>query len=175
MSKNWSLILFFSVILVACNNQTIKKPEINLGNPTSEETPARNDDVDVDIIEVEDSMDLENVLDTERFIHLLEAKGYMVIKPKLENGTPHTFFSVYPTSYEVDQKGIGIFEYKNEEDAKKDSKTISKDGGIIGNTIIDWIDKPNFYLKGKIIVSYIGSDSKLQKDLDGILGTSITN
>lgn len=117
-----------------------------------------------------------NSLETETFIQSLKDRGYPVIKPEIEEGTtPHTFFSVYPTYYEADGKRLAIYEYKNVKKAKKDSEMISKDGYTIGNSIIEWVDQPHFYHKQKIIVSYIGSDAKLQKDLNEILEKSITN
>lgn len=115
-------------------------------------------------------------LETETFIQSLKDRGYTVIKPEIEEGkTPHTFFSVYPTYYEADGKRLAIYEYKNVKKAKKDSEMISKDGYTIGNAQVEWIDQPHYYHTGKIIVSYIGSDAELQKDLKEILGRSITN
>jgi hypothetical protein len=116
-----------------------------------------------------------NSLEIETFIQSLKDRGYTVIKPEIEGDTPHTFFSVYPTYYEADGKRLAIYEYNNVKKAKKDSEMISEDGYTIGNTIIEWVDKPHFYRKEKIIVSYIGSDVELQKDLNEILGKSITN
>jgi hypothetical protein len=115
-------------------------------------------------------------IETETFIQSLKDKGYTVIKPKIEEGTtPHTFFSVYPTYYEADGKRLAIYEYKNVKRAKKDSEMISSDGYTIGNAKVEPIDQPHYYHTGKIIVSYIGSDAELQKDLSEILGKSITN
>jgi hypothetical protein len=118
----------------------------------------------------------EESLETKKFIQSLSDLGYTVIKPEIEKGTtPHTFFTVYPTYYEADGKRFAIYEYKNIKKAKKDSEMISNDGFTIGNAIVEPIDQPHYYHKGKIIVSYIGSDTELQKDLSGILGKSITN
>jgi hypothetical protein len=102
------------------------------------------------------------------FIQELKDTGYTVVKEK-ENAT-HTFLSVYPTYYKVDDKKLAIYEYNNEEEAKKDSKTISNGGYGIGGAKISWVDVPHFYQKGEIIVSYIGSDNKLLYDLGMILG-----
>ncbi|MBP0725875.1 membrane lipoprotein lipid attachment site-containing protein [Bacillus sp. RG28] len=111
-----------------------------------------------------------------KFLQKLKAVGYTI--NKTEDGkkyTPHTFLSVYPTYYNIDDKRLAIYEYKNENDARKDIKTISEDGSKIGKTIVEWIDFPHFYQKEDIIVSYIGSDKKLERDLEKILGKSITN
>ena len=112
----------------------------------------------------------------QNFIQKLKDAGYTVTKEEDEkNSTPHTFFSVYPTYYEVDGKTLAIYEFPNEKEARKDTKTISEDGLTIGGAKVSPIDNPHFYQKGEIIVSYIGSDTKLQKDLEKILGKSITN
>ncbi|WML43960.1 hypothetical protein [Neobacillus sp. PS3-40] len=171
MRKICVLLLFFCVILVACTNRTIDDSanlKINQGKPTTQEIPSKNNDANITVV--------EDILDTERFVQILKTKGYKVIKRENENGTTlDSLFSVYPAYYEVDEKRIGIYEYKNEKNAKKDSETISKDGSIIGHGIIDWVDNPHFYQRGKVLVSYIGSNYKLQNDLEGILGMSITN
>lgn len=117
-----------------------------------------------------------DAMDIGRFEEKLEGKGYQVTQPEPEEGvTPHTFFSVYPTYLEVDDKRIAVYEYKKVEDAKKDAKTISKDGFNIGNTAVDWVDEPHFFQYGKLIVGYIGSDNDFVKDLEDILGKSLTD
>jgi hypothetical protein len=118
----------------------------------------------------------EGNMDTQRLVQMLKNKGYEVIKPVKDNEPAlQSLFSVYPTYYKVNGKDLGIYEFKDKESALKDSKTITKDGNIIGHGILEWVDNPHFYQKGKIIVSYIGSDFKLINDLEAILGKSITN
>ena len=46
---------------------------------------------------------------------------------------------------------------------------------MIGNCIIEWIAKPHFYLQGKIIVGYIGSNETIIRDLSKIIGEPITD
>ncbi|MDF2556918.1 MAG: hypothetical protein K0R71_746 [Bacillales bacterium] len=105
--------------------------------------------------------------ESQNFIQSLEDVGYTVIK---EETGDWTFLSVYPTYYTVDSQRLAIYEYQNEEEAIKEAQGISKNG--FG--MISWVDKPHFYRKGEIIVSYIGSDTKLIIDLPKILGKSIT-
>jgi hypothetical protein len=119
--------------------------------------------------------DIKDVLDTERFVQMLKNKGYEVIKPVKDNKPAmDSLLSVYPSFYKVNGKIIGIYEYKDEQSALKDSKRITKDGNIIGHGILEWVDKPNFYHRAKIIVSYIGSEFKFQNNLEAILGECIT-
>lgn len=106
-------------------------------------------------------------------IQKLQEEGYTVIKEQV--GKSPYLPSDYATFYKVDDEVLAIYEFQNEQEAKKASKTISEDGSTIGNSIMEWIDDPHFYQKGEIIASYIGSDTKLQRDLEKILGKSITN
>ena len=109
---------------------------------------------------------------SENLIQKLQEEGYTVIKMGVKKDI---IFSVYPTYYKVDGKPLAIYEFPNEKEAKKESNTISEDGSIIGGHILEWIDFPHFYQIQKIIVSYIGSDTKLEKVLEEVLGKSITN
>jgi uncharacterized protein YceK len=114
----------------------------------------------------------KNFTQSENLIQKLQEKGYSVIKKQVGKGTA---FPVSTTYYKVDGNTLAIYEFPNEKEAKKESKTISEDGSKIGGRIFEWIDSPHFYQKGEIIVIYIGSDAKLLKDLEEILGKSIIN
>lgn len=116
------------------------------------------------------------VVNYEAFVKALEAKGYKVVEPKQEEGVdPHTFFSVYPRYIEVDGKRISVYEFKDEETAEAEAATITGAGYIIGNAMVDWVDTPHFYTKGKLIVNYVGKDEKLLKDLESILGKELVS
>ena len=111
---------------------------------------------------------------SENLIQKLQEEGHTVIKMGVGNSSGPQLFSVYPTYYKVDGNPLAIYEFPNEKEAKKETKTISEDGTRIGDIIVEPIDVPHFYQKGGIIVSYIGSVTKLEKDLEKILGKSIT-
>lgn len=112
---------------------------------------------------------------SENLIQKLQEEGHTVIKMRVGNSSGPHLFSVYPTYYKVDGNHLAIYEFQNEKEAKRESKTISEDGTHIGGVIVEPIDIPHFYQKGELIVSYIGSDTKFEKDLEKILGKSITN
>lgn len=76
------------------------------------------------------------------------------------------------TYYSVDGNRLAIYVYKNEEEAIEDSKLISKDGSRVGNAIYGGAF--HFYQKGSILVGYCGIDADLLKELERILGKSIT-
>jgi hypothetical protein len=109
---------------------------------------------------------------SENLIQKLQEEKHTVIKKQVSKKDP--FFSTFATYYKVDGNVLVIYEFQNKKKAKDKSKTISEDGTRIGGTITEPIDIPHFYQKGEIIVSYIGSDTKLEKDLEKILGKSIT-
>ena len=111
------------------------------------------------------------------FVQALQSNGYKVeeIKPT-EADKLSSFFSVYAKYIDVDKNRISVYEFSDSDSAIEQTKTISKDGFKIGNAMIDWIDKPHFYNKGKLIVGYTGSyNKKLLKDLEILLGKSVTN
>ncbi|SMQ80952.1 hypothetical protein SAMN05444673_4055 [Bacillus sp. OV166] len=112
---------------------------------------------------------------SENLIQKLQEEDHTVIEMGVGNSSGPRLFSVNATYYKVDGKPLAIYEFPNEKEAKKESKTISEDGTRIGRVIVEPIDIPHFYQKGEIIVSYIGSDTKLEKDLENVLGKSITN
>ena len=105
---------------------------------------------------------------------LMAGKEYTVdeILPKDEE-IPHTFFSVYAKRYSVNGELLAIYEFENIDTTKSQATTISEDGNRIGNSFISWIDKPHFFMQGRIIVQYVGSSKSLLKDLTVILGDPI--
>ncbi|KNY28782.1 hypothetical protein [Pseudobacteroides cellulosolvens] len=108
-------------------------------------------------------------------IHALEDKNYKIeyIKPHKDE-VAHSFFSVYAKRIKVDGEMLAIYEFENSDVAESQANTISKDGYSIGNALISWVDKPHFFKKEKTIVEYIGSKKSLIKDLEAILGKSLT-
>ena len=105
----------------------------------------------------------------------LESKGYKADKIEpAENETEHTFFSVFPQYIDINDRRISVYEFPDTSTADSQAETISEDGYIIGNAMIDWIDKPHFYKQGRLIVGYAGSDNDLLRSLKAILGEPIT-
>jgi hypothetical protein len=47
---------------------------------------------------------------------------------------------------------------------------LRSDGGGTATTIVDWVAPPHFFLKGRVLVLYVGSDPAVQKLLAGVLG-----
>lgn len=84
------------------------------------------------------------------------------------------FFSVMGQKIKVNDAEIQVFEYSDETARKADSDQISPDGTNIGTSMITWVNQPNFWAKGRIIVLYVGKDAATIDLLSGSLGDPIT-
>ncbi len=110
-----------------------------------------------------------------KLIGELKSSGYKIDEIELtENETKYTFFSVYPQFVDINGQRISVYEFPDKNTAVSQAETISKDGFTIGNTKIDWIDKPHFYKQGRLIVGYAGSDNEILNNLKKVLGEPIT-
>lgn len=85
------------------------------------------------------------------------------------------FFGVPGQVIAVNGAQIQVFEYADEPARQADSDVISPDGYSIGTSNVTWIDQPNFWIKGRLIVLYVGSDQPTLALLSGILGEPITS
>lgn len=84
------------------------------------------------------------------------------------------FFSMKGQKIKVNDAEIQVFEYSDETARKADSDQISPDGTNIGTSMITWVNQPNFWAKGRIIVLYVGKDAATIDLLSGSLGDPIT-
>ena len=66
---------------------------------------------------------------------------------------------------------LQLFEYGSASAASDDAKRISPDGGGTATTKISWIHPPHFFLKGRVMVLYVGSDSAALSLLQSLLGS----
>src|SRR5512144_1786448 len=80
------------------------------------------------------------------------------------------FFSVPGQLVKVNQQDLQVFEYENTEAMEKDASQVAADGGSIGTSMVSWIDVPNFYKAGRIIVLYVGSDQTVLDLLNKVIG-----
>lgn len=104
-------------------------------------------------------------------VDALKAAG-AAVEPGEEVEQP--FFSVKAKSVKVNGADVQIFEYSDEAARKADSDLISPDGTSVGATMIDWVDQPNFWARGRLIVLYVGKDTATIDLLTGVLGSPIT-
>lgn len=79
------------------------------------------------------------------------------------------FFSVQGQIIRVNGLDVQVFEYADEAAQQAESDQISNSGSVIGTTMITWVDQPNFWAKGRIIVLYVGSEQPLLDLLGSVL------
>ena len=84
------------------------------------------------------------------------------------------FFSVKGQKVEVNGTEVQVFEYSDDAARKAESDQISPNGTTIGTSMVTWIDQPNFWAKGRLIVLYLGKDPAMLSLLDKVLGDPIT-
>jgi hypothetical protein len=105
------------------------------------------------------------------FLDALRAAGATVeTATKIEQ----PFFPVAGQIVRVNGAEVQAFEFANEADRREVSDTISETGDQIGTSIVDWIDQPNLWATGRLIVIYIGRDQAIINLITGVLGDPIT-
>ena len=68
---------------------------------------------------------------------------------------------------------LQLFEYGSASAASADAKRISPDGSGTATTKISWVDAPHFFLKGRVLVLYLGDDPAVMNILKGVLGPQV--
>jgi hypothetical protein len=69
---------------------------------------------------------------------------------------------------------VQVFEYPDEETRKADSVAIAPSGSPIGERYVTWLDQPNFWAAGELIVLYVGRDREVLELLSTVLGEPVT-
>ncbi len=65
---------------------------------------------------------------------------------------------------------LQLFEYASASAASAEAKRINSDGSGTATTRISWVAPPHFFLKGRVMVLYVGSDAAALSLLQGLLG-----
>jgi hypothetical protein len=68
---------------------------------------------------------------------------------------------------------LQLFEYASASAASADARQISPDGSGTATTRINWLAPPHFFLKGRILVLYVGSDPAVLKVLKSVVGPQV--
>ena len=66
---------------------------------------------------------------------------------------------------------VQLFEYGSASAASADANQIRRDGSGTATTQISWVAPPHFFLKGRVLVLYVGSDAAVVSLLSSVLGT----
>jgi hypothetical protein len=65
---------------------------------------------------------------------------------------------------------VQLFEYGSAASAETDAHQIRADGSGNATTIVDWVAPPHFFLKGRVMAIYVGTDPAVVSLLQGLLG-----
>lgn len=101
---------------------------------------------------------------------LREADAQVEISGSVEQ----PFFPVSGQVLEVNKSQVQVFEFEDQDARQQVSDTISASGDQIGTSLPSWIDQPNFWAEGRLIVLYIGQNQSLVDLLSSVLGEPIT-
>ena len=83
-------------------------------------------------------------------------------------------FGTIALTYCVDRSRMDVHEYRDRAERRSVSRTVSKDGVVVGNSVIAWAGPPYFYARGRIIVLVVGNAPKLNTRLAKILGPTLS-
>lgn len=115
--------------------------------------------------------------------HGNEIGGYIEVVDKLraagatvEPGTTveQPFFEVSGQVIKVNGLDVQVFEFPDEATRENVSSLITPEGQPNPTTMVDWVDQPNFWARGQVIVLYVGEDQMLIDLLTQVLGDPIT-
>jgi hypothetical protein len=65
---------------------------------------------------------------------------------------------------------VQLFEYSSAGTASADAHQIRADGSGTATTMVSWVAPPHFFLKGRIMALYVGSDPAVVSLLSGAMG-----
>jgi hypothetical protein len=66
---------------------------------------------------------------------------------------------------------VQLFEYRSAAAAATDAHMIRADGSGTATTTVDWVAPPHFFLKGRVLVIYVGTDPAVVNLLTSVLGS----
>jgi hypothetical protein len=65
---------------------------------------------------------------------------------------------------------VQLFEYGSAASAETDAHQIRADGSGNATAIVDWVAPPHFFLKGRVMAIYVGTDPAVVSLLQSLLG-----
>lgn len=103
-------------------------------------------------------------------VPLLEHVGARVSIAEQMPRESSPFFSVTAQRLLVNGQSVHVFQYADEASASADAARVAPSGTPIGSTQITWVDPPRFYMRGRLIVLYVGRDEEVSSMLETVLG-----
>lgn len=80
------------------------------------------------------------------------------------------FFVVEGQILDVDGEGIQVFEYSAAAAAEAQAGLVAADGSQIGTSKPLWVGTPHFFRKGRVLVLYLGENTRTIDLLKSALG-----
>jgi hypothetical protein len=105
--------------------------------------------------------------DIDTLVDALKAQGLSVERA---GGVSQPFFSVGGRALAVNGENVQVFQYRTAEAAAKEAGQVSPDGSGTNTSMVSWVGTPHFFRGGKLIVLYVGDDSKVLGALRASLG-----
>lgn len=109
------------------------------------------------------------------FVDSLRREGYTV---EIAGEIQQPFLRAKGTRLSLSGGGLAqpaelqSYDYEDPDAARADADRIGPDGNPKA-TQVEWIAPPHFYLQGRVLVLYLGSDPKVIQLLNGLLGSQI--
>jgi hypothetical protein len=108
-----------------------------------------------------------SVTDRASLINKLRAAGASV---KVVGEVDQPFLSVTGTMIKLRGEDVQVFQYSSAKEMEAQAALISRDGTAVGTRKIHWIGSPHFFKQGRVLVLYVGQDTKVEKALEAVLG-----
>ncbi|MFH1103770.1 MAG: hypothetical protein V1757_02320 [Actinomycetota bacterium] len=80
-------------------------------------------------------------------------------------------FSVDARKLAANGHELRVYEYADTSSRERDSSTILADGWSVNGTQVEWIGAPHFWIRGRVIVLYLGSDAEAIAMITAAMGT----
>lgn len=80
------------------------------------------------------------------------------------------FFPVPARVYVVSDEDVQVYEFPSAAEAERAAATVSPSGSTIGTTSMSWMAPPHFFRKDRLIVNHLGSNEKVLRALQALLG-----
>ena len=108
-----------------------------------------------------------SVTDRASLINKLRAAG---VKVEVVGEVEQPFLSVTGTMIKLQGNDVQVFEYSSAKEMEAQAALISRDGTAVGTRKIHWVEPPHFFKQGRVLVLYVGQDTKVEKALEAVLG-----
>lgn len=108
--------------------------------------------------------------DAEALVRFLEHDGARATVAEQMPREAFPFFSVNSRRLVVNGETVHVFVYPSPGAAGEDAALVAPSGSPIGATQVTWEAPPRFYMKGQLLVLYVGRNDGVSALLEGILG-----